>query len=398
MTEPSDTAVDRRARYAAAMDAVTGGICPADLIDAVMAVADAELATHRADTLREAADICDEAGSVYGSRGADDAAGAAFALMERFQRKADEAEYVATPCDPTNPCEDGGEPCHVHERLQAHAEGDHCLCAPDCGLTPAVTPFRYAPAAAPAAAPSTDQATPSRRAGLRDELVTVLGQIQTIPPVAHRRAQADNVLAVLYREWPWLRAEAEDAAPSTDQAALRERYDAAIRAAGDTAYGNRPFYEAITDAVIALAEADRAAARAEALREAADRYDALADQNEAYDREQGDLDEEARLQHGTVRDVAAGLRHMAGEAHPPTSTWKVESPRRDQWASWGAAYDERVWAAASFEDVVEVAPQRPFRLVRATTTYVVEAEHQPEPAVVEPAEAADTETDGAGRG
>lgn len=34
---------ERRRRYAAAMDAVTGGICPTDLIDAVMAVADAEI-------------------------------------------------------------------------------------------------------------------------------------------------------------------------------------------------------------------------------------------------------------------------------------------------------------------------------------------------------------------
>lgn len=65
------------------------------------------------------------------------------------------------------------------------------------------------------------------------------------------------------------------------------------------------------------------------------------------------------------------------EAHPPTHAWKVESPRRDQWASWGATHDERVWAAASYDDVIEVAPQCPFRLVRATTTYAVEAEHQP---------------------
>lgn len=65
-------------------------------------------------------------------------------------------------------------------------------------------------------APATDQAGPSRRAGLRDEIVNALGQIKTVPPVAHRREQADHVLAVLYREWPWLRAEAEETA--TDQA------------------------------------------------------------------------------------------------------------------------------------------------------------------------------------
>lgn len=71
---------------------------------------------------------------------------------------------------------------------------------------------------------------------------------------------------------------------------------------------------------------------------------------------------------------------VGAEAHPPTHTWKVESPRRDQWASWGATHDERVWAAASYEDVIGVAPQRPFRLVHATTTYTVEAEHTPEEA------------------
>jgi len=60
--------------------------------------------------------------------------------------------------------------------------------------------------------PATNQTDdwPSRRAGLRDQLINALGQITVIPPAAHRRAQADNVLALLYREWPWLRAEAED--------------------------------------------------------------------------------------------------------------------------------------------------------------------------------------------
>ncbi|WP_086780034.1 hypothetical protein [Streptomyces griseus] len=40
---------------------------------------------------------------------------------------ADEAEYVATPCS-FGACEPGGEPCTTHERLMAHAEGDHELC------------------------------------------------------------------------------------------------------------------------------------------------------------------------------------------------------------------------------------------------------------------------------
>ena len=51
MNQPDRTAAvqDRRARYAAAMDAVTGGTCPMDLIEAVMAVADAELMQAQAE-------------------------------------------------------------------------------------------------------------------------------------------------------------------------------------------------------------------------------------------------------------------------------------------------------------------------------------------------------------
>ena len=103
------------------------------------------VAAIRAQAFAEAAEICDEAGAVYAERGADDpnggasvAAGALAALMERFQRKVNEAQYVATPCDSMSPCEDGGEPCHIHERLMAHGEGDHDLCGPDCGILPDV--------------------------------------------------------------------------------------------------------------------------------------------------------------------------------------------------------------------------------------------------------------------
>lgn len=66
------------------------------------------------------------------------------------------------------------------------------------------------------------------------------------------------------------------------------------------------------------------------------------------------------------------------EAHPPTHTWKVESPRRDTWASWGATYDEHDWATERYEEAVHHYPARPYRLVHATTTYTVEAEHQPD--------------------
>lgn len=82
--------------------------------------------------------------------------------------------------------------------------------------------LRATAAAFPAVpAPDTNGVTPSRRAGLRDEIVNALGRIKTVPPVGHRREQADHVLAVLYREWPQMRAEAEDAAvlPAPDQLA-----------------------------------------------------------------------------------------------------------------------------------------------------------------------------------
>jgi hypothetical protein len=91
----------------------------------------------------------------------------------------------------------------------------------------------------------------------------------------------------------------------------------------------------------------------------------------------------------TDEDQAAvdSLRRMAAETpqpeteeregHPAEHTWKVESPRRDNWASWGATYDDRDWAQERYESAIENAPQRPFRLVRGTTTYTVEAEHTP---------------------
>ncbi|MFD9764748.1 hypothetical protein ACFWXI_14595 [[Kitasatospora] papulosa] len=105
-------------------------------------------AVDRAAVLNEAADEADRAGGLYAGRGDHDRAGAAFALMETFRRKADEAEYVATPCS-AGACEPGGEPCTTHERLMAHAEGDHELCdhkaAEAQQPTPAVTEKTTAP-------------------------------------------------------------------------------------------------------------------------------------------------------------------------------------------------------------------------------------------------------------
>ncbi|MEJ8671903.1 hypothetical protein WKI71_36725 [Streptomyces sp. MS1.AVA.1] len=95
-----DPQTDRRERYAAAMDAVTGGICPTDLIDAVMAVADTELAARRAADLRDAEEICDEAGASYTAKALNEQADGAYALMARFRRKAEEAEQTAASAAP----------------------------------------------------------------------------------------------------------------------------------------------------------------------------------------------------------------------------------------------------------------------------------------------------------
>ncbi|MFD7999887.1 hypothetical protein [Streptomyces mirabilis] len=53
------------------------------------------------------------------------------AVLAELRRMADEAQQP-TPCSQPNPCEDGGDPCTTHEREQAHADGDHGLCGPDC--------------------------------------------------------------------------------------------------------------------------------------------------------------------------------------------------------------------------------------------------------------------------
>lgn len=79
------------------------------ITDAVIAIADTELAARRAADLRDAEEICDEAGASYTDRALNEHADAAYTLMERFRRKAEEAEQTAdearhdraqTPCTP----------------------------------------------------------------------------------------------------------------------------------------------------------------------------------------------------------------------------------------------------------------------------------------------------------
>lgn len=61
------------------------------------------------------------------------------------------------------------------------------------------------------------ETTPSRRAGLRDEISKAIHRYDNHHalsgndiPSRHHRGEADAVMAILYREWPWLRAEAEE--------------------------------------------------------------------------------------------------------------------------------------------------------------------------------------------
>jgi hypothetical protein len=172
------------------------------------------------------------------------------------------------------------------------------------------TPCLYEPPAG--VAPATDRATPSRRAGLRDEIVKALGLIKTVPPVAHRREQADHVLAVLYREWPWLRAEAEDTAPAepaTDRPALRDRIAAArqrlfgVRWATAEQFGTT--LDEYTDAVLAVLPAS--VDRATVLRQLADQQTQLAVIDDLAHR---------RDMAAARRQLVKELRRMAAEAGP----------------------------------------------------------------------------------
>ncbi|MBP5870887.1 hypothetical protein QBB33_34910 [Streptomyces scabiei] len=172
---------------------------------------------------------------------------------------------------------------------------------------------------------------PSRRAGLRDEIVKALGRITTVPPVAHRRAQADHVLGVLYREWPWLRAEAEAAAsvvvPAADRAALRDRIAEVLWPLTDWD-GDQLNAERAADAVLSVlpAPADRAAV----LTEAADAvfaldYDVMVgeegDENLGSMREAWDL--------GTIHAEKL-LRRLAAEA-PHAETRPRRGDAVEQW-------------------------------------------------------------------
>jgi hypothetical protein len=176
MPETTNPQPDRRERYAAAIRETDGWVLDdgQHMIDAVIAVADAEqadLATENAKLIRwhredgdalaemrgtiarlraalgEAAEVAVRAARGCGeSEAGQYAASVAAGVGKELRRLADEPapgpsrvageaqqpETQGAPCSQPNPCEDGGDPCTVHEREQAHAEGDHGLCGSEC--------------------------------------------------------------------------------------------------------------------------------------------------------------------------------------------------------------------------------------------------------------------------
>lgn len=63
---------------------------------------------------------------------------------------------------------------------------------------------------------------------------------------------------------------------------------------------------------------------------------------------------------------------------PPTSTFTVETPRREEWGRWSPVMDDPEWAADSWNSALASGVARKFRMVRADTTYTVVAGHDPE--------------------
>ena len=437
----------------------------------------------RAAVLREVAEICDEAAAVHAERGADDpasghntAAGALFALMERFQRKADEAGYVAAPCDPVNPCEDGGEPCHVHERLMAHAEGNHELCEPDCGTRPAVeagdseqqddgeaftiqvwpltrvlSEVRCGSKDWPWEEEWADLDRRHAETGYLDKLEQDIRTNGITMPVlvgtdgrlwdGHHRLRIAVRLGIDYvpvevPERAEEQGEAPQSAPTDEDftVAIDSILDRLVPVLGVVAHERtRDSLGAVLAPLVQQLRRDRDSAIAhdrqpyptawayeqacKALRKHQERAERLASilvDVRAKHRARTERHGSGCLQCGIVwpcptykmlGEVEPAADPLAGEprpdalvydpeadasreqmsarvqgnteARPPTTGWRTETPLRGEWRHTGATYDDHAWASERYRDAIEADPDREFRLVRATTTYTVEAEHDP---------------------
>lgn len=171
-----------------------------------------------------------------------------------------------------------------------------------------------------------------------------------------RAALRDRIAETLYRLTPvpgipW------DQAPESDRRRLQRHADAVL--------------------AVLPPPTDRGAV----LRDAADRLDAAAAQQDSLS--SSDYDQEAYAAR-QLREQAAGVRRMAdeaqaAEAHPAEHTWAAElyDPVAKEWVP-GTRYPDRDRAVNHLNHAAKIGPawkdgtptQR--RLVRATTTYTVE--------------------------
>jgi len=80
-----------------------------------------------------------------------------------------------------------------------------------------------------------------------------------------------------------------------------------------------------------------------------------------------------------TRKRAAELRLRAAvQPFPPDSAWTIQTYRRGVWQRWLADRHDRDEAREDYDGVVtRYGDQWAFRLVRADTSYTVEAEHVP---------------------
>lgn len=160
----------------------------------------------------------------------------------------------------------------LHGSVARHDNlAENYACA-GCELRDAIRAALAAPAAV-VSPPATPAATPSRRAGLRDLIRRAVCEAEgfawdsdTLEPDEYGEV-ADTVLAVLYAEWPWLRAEAEDAAP--DDGDRRDRYADAIHDAMeadlslvDQEPGTQALFSRAAEAAVTMADTELAEARA----------------------------------------------------------------------------------------------------------------------------------------
>lgn len=79
-----------------------------------------------------------------------------------------------------------------------------------------------------------------------------------------------------------------------------------------------------------------------------------------------------------LRAAMADEAQQATKAGPDTTAWHIDIPVRGEWQTIASGYTSQDGAHDSYQQAVDINTTRPVRLVRATTTYAVEAEHTPD--------------------